>query len=165
MAIDDSVIYGELCADFRSLNGFLWQMPILLMTLTGGLWLAVANFALTDAGRSDLLMFVALADLLMIGALFRLRWVMHGVQTRIRALDGGATSRVNYIIVGIFSFLLACASYGSFMASRSPATYFRPAPKPDEVRSVDRPLVAQRVIRAAPAAPTKDDETEAGNGT
>lgn len=122
--VGDDVVYEQLCADFRSLNGFLWQMPVLLMTLTGGLWFAVASLGLTPTARSDLLNFAGIADLLMIVALFRLRIVMSRVQARIRKLDGGETHKVNYVIVVIFSILLACASFGSLRAARSPGEYF-----------------------------------------
>ncbi len=124
-------IYAELCADFRALNSILWQMPILLMTLTGGLWFAVASLALSAAARSDLLRFAGLADLLMIVALFRLRWVMARVQERIRALDGGKASKVNYVIVCIFAVLLALAAFGSFRASGDLPGYF-PGKSPAE---------------------------------
>ena len=122
--VGDDVVYEQLCADFRSLNGFLWQMPVLVMTLTVGLWFAVASIGLTPAARSDLLDFAGMADLLMIVALFRLRIVMSRVQARIRTLDGGEAHKVNYVIVVVFSILLACASFGSFRAARSPGEYF-----------------------------------------
>ncbi len=32
------VIFEQDCQEFRSLNGFLWQIPVIVSTLTGGLW-------------------------------------------------------------------------------------------------------------------------------
>jgi hypothetical protein len=124
-------IYSELCADYRALNIILWQMPLLLMTFTGGLWFAVASLTLSEAARSDLLRFAGLADILMIVALFRLRWVMAGLQKRIRGLDGGEASKVNYVIVSIFAFLLALAAFGSYRASEDVRSYF-PSESPTE---------------------------------
>lgn len=85
---DQKAIYEQRCEDFRSLNGFLWQSPLIIMTLTGGLWFAVASFALSDGARTMLLVFAGLANLLMIGALIRLRWVMQSVLRDIRVYDG-----------------------------------------------------------------------------
>jgi hypothetical protein len=125
---DQKVIYEQRCEDFRSLNGFLWQSPLIIMSLTGGLWFAAASFALSDAARTMLLVFAGLANLLMIGALIRLRWVMQSVLTDIRGYDKKHKVGGNYIIVGIFSLLLLMTAFGSFVASCNPGAYFtRPA--------------------------------------
>lgn len=124
VAPDQKAVYEQRCEDFRSLNGFLWQSPLIIMTLTGGLWFAVASFALSDTARSMLLIFAGLANLLMIGALIRLRWVMRGVLRDIRAYDGLHAVGGNFIIVGIFSALLALTALGSFIASCHPGAYF-----------------------------------------
>ncbi|KHA62668.1 hypothetical protein NI18_21505 [Sphingomonas sp. Ant20] len=85
--IEPKVIYEQLCNDFRSLNGFLWQTPLIIMTLTGGLWFAVASFDMSEMARSRLLLFATLANIIMIIALFRLRYVMQRIQNQIRAHD------------------------------------------------------------------------------
>ena len=124
VAPDQKVIYEQRCQDFRSLNGFLWQSPLIIMSLTGGLWFAVASFALSETARTMLLIFAGAADVLMIGALIRLRYVMQSVLADIRAYDGKHAVGGNYIIVGIFSALLAMAAIGSFVASCHPGAYF-----------------------------------------
>lgn len=121
---DQKAIYEQRCEDFRSLNGFLWQSPLIIMSLTGGLWFAVASFPLSEAARTMLLVFAGLANVLMIGALIRLRWVMQSVLRDIRSYDGKHRIGGNYIIVGIFSALLAITAFGSFVASCHPAAYF-----------------------------------------
>ena len=123
-APDKKAIYEQRCQDFRSLNGFLWQSPLIIMSLTGGLWFAVASFALSAGARSMLLAFAGIANLLMIGALIRLRFVMQSVLTDIRAYDKKHAIGGNYIIVGIFSALLAMTAVGSFVASCNPGAYF-----------------------------------------
>ena len=35
--VDPDAVYEQLNQDYRSLNGFLWQLPVLVTTLTGGL--------------------------------------------------------------------------------------------------------------------------------
>lgn len=122
-SIDRQVAYEQLCDDFRSLNGFLWQTPLIVMTLTGGLWFAVASFDLTVPAQARLLQFAAIANVLMIAALIRLRYVMHCIQNQIRALDGRDKIGLNFFIVGCFSIMLAIAAFGSFMVSRAPANY------------------------------------------
>lgn len=124
VAPDQKVIYEQRCQDFRSLNGFLWQSPLIIMSLTGGLWFAVASFALSETARTMLLIFAGAADMLMIGALIRLRYVMQSVLADIRAYDGKQAVGGNYIIVGIFSALLAMTAIGSFAASCHPGAYF-----------------------------------------
>ncbi|MEH2470609.1 hypothetical protein V1281_000149 [Nitrobacteraceae bacterium AZCC 2161] len=34
------VIFEQDCQEFRSLNGFLWQVPVIVSSLTGGFGLA-----------------------------------------------------------------------------------------------------------------------------
>jgi hypothetical protein len=123
-AIEPKVIYEQLCNDFRSLNGFLWQTPLIIMTLTGGLWFAVASFELTATARSNLLVFATFANLIMIAALYRLRYVMQRIQNEIRRHDGRPVIGPNYFIVTCFALLLLAAAIGSWCASRSPEIYF-----------------------------------------
>lgn len=121
---DQKVIYEQRCEDFRSLNGFLWQSPLLIMTVTGGLWFAVASFEVTDRARSMLLLFASISNLLMIVALVRLRYVMQRVLADIRSYDGKGKIGGNFIIVGTFCTLLLMAAIGSFAASCDPSAYF-----------------------------------------
>ena len=79
VAPDQKVICEQRCEDFHSLNGFLWQPPLIIMSLTGGLWFAVASFAFRDTARTMLLIFAGAADVLMTGALIRLCYVMQSV--------------------------------------------------------------------------------------
>ena len=125
---DQKVIYEQRCQDFRSLNGFLWQSPLIIMSLTGGLWFAVASFALSTSARSMLLVFACLANLLMIGALVRLRWVMQQVLEDIRDYDGKRRTKGDYTIVKIFSAMLLFTAIGSGIAACNPAAYFTKAP-------------------------------------
>jgi hypothetical protein len=137
-SIEAKVIYEQLCADFRSLNGFLWQAPLIFMTLTGGLWFAVASFDLTNDARSWFLIFAACANLIMIAALFRLRFVMQRIMNRIQELDGRPDPRWNYFIVTCFSLLLLLAAFGSAMASCRPEAYFAKAAAPAQTRQGTR---------------------------
>lgn len=121
---DQKVIYEQRCEDFRSLNGFLWQSPLIIMTLTGGLWFAVGSFDISDRARSMLLIFAGISNLLMIIALIRLRYVMQKVLADIRSYDGKGKIGGNFIIVGTFCTLLLLAAVGSFVTSCGPSAYF-----------------------------------------
>lgn len=122
--VDDAVIYDQRCQDFRSLNGFLWQSPLIIMTLTGGLWFAVASFDMSTGARSMLLIFAGLANLIMIAALVRLRLVMQSVLTDIRRLDNLHKIKFDFTIVILFSLLLLMAAIGSLAAGACPQKYF-----------------------------------------
>lgn len=121
---DQKVIYEQRCQDFRSLNGFLWQSPLIIMSLTGGLWFAVASFALSNSARSMLLAFACIANLLMIGALYRLRWVMQRVLEDIRDYDGKRRTKGDYTIVRLFGAMLLLTAIGSAIAACNPGAYF-----------------------------------------
>jgi hypothetical protein len=121
---DQKVIYEQRCDDFRSLNGFLWQSPLIIMTLTGGLWFAVASFDISNRARSMLLIFAVIANVLMIIAFIRLRYVMQSILKDIRAYDGKKKIGGNFMIVGCFCTLLAVSAIGSFVASCHPEAYF-----------------------------------------
>lgn len=126
--LEPKAVYGQLCGDFRSLNGFLWQTPLIFTTLTGGLWFAVASLDLTHDARVWILRFAAVANILMIVALYRLRSVMQRILVKIASYDNRPIGRRNYIIVTCFAALLAVAALGSWMASLDPNAWFSSAP-------------------------------------
>lgn len=121
--IKPETVYEQLCSDFRSLNGFLWQTPLIVMTLTGGLWFAVSSFHLTSSARSALLIFATIANVAMIVALYRLRYVMDRVQHQIQRYDGRPKIGPNYVIVTCFAILLGLSAIGSLVASCHPENY------------------------------------------
>ena len=41
----EKVCYEQNCQTFRSLNQLMWQVPIIAMTVTGGLWFGVGTFS------------------------------------------------------------------------------------------------------------------------
>jgi hypothetical protein len=136
--MDEKVIYEQLCNDFRSLNGFLWQTPLIFMTMTGGLWFAVGSFEMTVSARSWLMIFAGLANLIMIAALFRLRVIMQRLLNKIQVFDGRPAVGPNYFIVSCFSFLLLLAAIGSFAASCNPSAWFSKAAAQAEVHLARR---------------------------
>lgn len=69
--------YEQNCQQFRSLNQIMWQVPMIAVTLTGGLWYAVATLKGVDSGtRIGLLAFCAAGNILLILMINRVRDVM-----------------------------------------------------------------------------------------
>jgi hypothetical protein len=118
--IEANVAYEQLCNDFRALNSILWQAPVFFTTLTGGLWFAAAGMHIPPDAQTWILRFAAAANVLMIIALWRLRFVMDSHFERIRQYDGRPSPGRKYIIVRCFSALLALAAIGSLVASFHP---------------------------------------------
>ena len=70
----DRVAYEQNAQHLRALNQFLWQVPTIAITLTGGLWYGMTKID-TPMMREGLLAFAALADLLLIIVLLRIRFL------------------------------------------------------------------------------------------
>jgi hypothetical protein len=118
-------IYEQRCAEFRSLNGFFWQIPLIVMTLNGGLWFAVASLDITPVAKSAILCFAAVANLAMIIALVRLRGIMQTLLTQIRATEGVDAGRWGWVVLTVFCGLFGLASIGAFAAASQPGLFFK----------------------------------------
>jgi SAM-dependent methyltransferase len=107
---------------FRSLNQQMWQIPLIAMTLTGGLWFGVSrteDFALFTMA---LLFLAGVANVALIVVLYRLRYVMGLYLGWLKtAHPGGAvvaegTNRFNrqYVVRWAFQVMLGLAALVSF---------------------------------------------------
>lgn len=85
MCEKEEFVYNQNCQDFRSLNEIMWRVPILAMSLTGGLGIAIATFDLSNPARQALLVFAGLGNVIFILVLFRLRSVMDRLLMNIHA--------------------------------------------------------------------------------
>ena len=124
MADKASLIYEQNCQEFRSLNGFFWQVPLIMMTLNGGLWFSVASLDLAPMAQRGVLLFAAFANIVMIFGLWRLRSVMQSLLGQIHAYQGTTPPGRAKIIRYLFQALLFWAAAGAFIASLDPARYF-----------------------------------------
>jgi hypothetical protein len=124
LSISDETIYEQRCQEFRSLNGFFWQVPLIMMTLNGGLWYSVASLSLGVTAQRGILWFAVLANLVMIVGLARLRSVMKELLTHIHTAEGTVPSGRPRLIQFLFSLLLACAALGAGLASLNPRSHF-----------------------------------------
>lgn len=69
-------VYQENAETFRSLNQLMWQIPLIAMTLTGGLWFGVSRADATPVLQLSLLGLAAVGNSVLIVVLGRLRYIM-----------------------------------------------------------------------------------------
>jgi hypothetical protein len=110
-------IFEQDCQEFRSLNGFLWQIPVIVSTLTGGLWFGATKVDSNAFIQSSLFLLAALSNLCFIVVLWRLRaWVMEPLLERIAAYQGGSRPSGRYTMIWTFTVLLLFSAGFSFAA-------------------------------------------------
>lgn len=124
MTDKEALIYTQNCEQFRSLNGFFWQVPLIMMTLNGGLWFSVASLDLSESAQRGVLGFAVVANIVMTYGLHRLRSVMQGLLQDIHRFQGTeAPGRARSIQIA-FSGLLLVAAAGALWVSCNPSAYF-----------------------------------------
>jgi len=143
-----SIIYVQNCEQFRSLNGFFWQVPLIMMTLNGGLWFSVASLELSSSTQRGILLFAVLANAIMIVGIWRLRSVMESLLGQIREFDGSKASGQPRLIQFAFQLLLASAAAGALAASFSPETHFLYRGDKNEMDALNGPISTTPANRA-----------------
>ncbi|WP_282610854.1 bifunctional 2-polyprenyl-6-hydroxyphenol methylase/3-demethylubiquinol 3-O-methyltransferase UbiG [Pelagibius sp. Alg239-R121] len=68
--------YEQNYQQFRSLNQIMWQIPVLAMTLTGGLWFGVSRLEDDSLLFTVLLLTAVVGNLTLVAILYRFRHVM-----------------------------------------------------------------------------------------
>lgn len=115
--------YKQACEDFRQLNQMFWQAPTIIVTITGGLGLAVATQKLNPEVQFWLLIFAGICNLVWILVLCRLRLgVMAHLLKRTRRMSNGVVARnphrlLEHSVLFLFCLLLAAAAAGCFSAA------------------------------------------------
>ncbi len=113
----EKVIFEQDCQDFRSLNGFLWQIPVIVSTLTGGLWFGVDKVAAGSFVRPALWLLACAVNLVFVIVLWRLRaGPMENLLDRIHAYQGVPRSGGKYTMIIMFTLLLLFSAALSFIA-------------------------------------------------
>ncbi len=125
----DKVCYEQHSESFRNLNTQMWQVPIIAMTLTGGLWFGILSGDVEVAPAIWLLIFCGICDLLFIVVLFRVRFIMALLIDKLSgfnsnfAINPKADQKGNWLIqqenlvIYSFSIMLALAAAVSFIAA------------------------------------------------
>jgi hypothetical protein len=114
----EKTIFEQDCQEFRSLNGFLWQIPVIVSTLTGGLWFGAAKLTNESAIiQSWLFLLAGVVNLCFVIVLWRLRaGVMEPLLERITAYQGRGRNSRKYLMIWMFTILLVFSSLFSFFA-------------------------------------------------
>ena len=103
----EQIIYEQNCQDFRQLNTVMWQVPILAMTLTGGIWFGIST--VQNSPRIQIALW-ALTVISNIGFIFVLRRLRIDVMERIleekRKFEDVKAVKGRYTIIFIFSLVL-----------------------------------------------------------
>lgn len=112
----------------RSLNQIMWQIPLVAMTLTGGIWYGVSSTAqLPLIARNALLLFVTMADILLIIVIWRVREVMEHYIVKARNFYPSGFPDTNSkikicclknkekIVVKVFSLILIITAIASLL--------------------------------------------------
>jgi hypothetical protein len=122
----EKVCYEQNFQQARSLNGQMNQVPVLAMTLTGGLWFAAGvTENLYPEIRFGLLLFAGFCNIALILAALRIRDVFHSYLERIEQFrpDSFASGKPNdpkmahlgdYSMITIYCALMAIGSVLSF---------------------------------------------------
>lgn len=144
-------IYEQNCQEFRSLNGFFWQIPLIMMTLNGGLWYSVASLDLGVSAQRGVLAFAAIANFVMMAGLSRLRGVMAHLLTQIHAYQGTTAPGRPRLIQYLFQALLLYAAIGAILAAWHPEHYFTRKTEqsaPEQQRQQQAPRVDDAAAKA-----------------
>lgn len=111
------VIFEQDCQEFRSLNGFLWQIPIIVSTLTGGLWFGATKVGENLFVQSSLFLLAGVANICFVVVLWRLRkGVMEPLLESITTYQGRPRNEGKYTMIWMFTVLLVLSSVLSLTA-------------------------------------------------
>jgi hypothetical protein len=110
---------------FRSLNQTMWQVPVMAMTLTGGLWFASGAIRGMDVVRAPLFLLATIFDVAFVFVLIRIRYVMGEYLKKISAFhpQGFTEARGNnwynrsMMVAWAFSLALALSALASLVGA------------------------------------------------
>lgn len=117
----DKVCYEQNFQQFRAMNQIMWQVPLLAITITGGLWYAALNVAGVQELKRPLLALSAVLDFALIFVLLRIRYVMGAYLAKIKLFNPAAYVEApgtvfynrSHVVVRAFSIALLLAGIGS----------------------------------------------------
>ncbi|MEN3148472.1 class I SAM-dependent methyltransferase [Neorhizobium sp. IRAMC:178] len=144
-------LYTQNSENFRSLNQLMWQIPLISMTLTGGLWFGVSRSDSLPLFQVCLLGLAAAGNIGLLIVLYRLRYVMERYLGWLKNFDQGgyvgapgdgfftkpymvrSTFQIMLLLAAITSAILMVATmntagwFGDGSGSRAVAFYERQA--------------------------------------
>src|SRR5262249_9707143 len=141
-------IYAQLCDEFRSLNAIFWRVPILAMSLNGGVGFALGSIKLTSPMQIALLVFIFLCNVSFIFILCRLRMrVMQDVLDRIAEFEHRPLRPARFHVVYAFMAILGTAAIFSVFAIPYRDVFFQRA---DNTLSVNVTVQPPSSVRISP---------------
>jgi len=131
----DKTAFEQNAQHLRSLNQFLWQVPAIAITLTGGLWYGVTRIE-APIVREGLLAFAGISDLLLIVVLLRIRYLFgqylaaqRGFNPRFEIQkENGPWILPSWTVVLCFITLLILGAAGSLYGAFAPGDVHIAAP-------------------------------------
>jgi len=81
----EKLCYQQNFEQFRSLNQIMWQVPIIAMTLTGGLWFGATKAVEIKSAQIALLFLACIGNAGLIVVLRRTRYVMEEYLNKIKS--------------------------------------------------------------------------------
>lgn len=129
--------YAQNSETFRALNALMWQIPLIGMTLTGGLWFGVSKAESTPFFQLSLLALTAAGDIGLAIILLRLRYIMGLYLDWLKAFDkagfvdapGAGFWTKPLRVRQVFQIMLGLAAIASLALMVSPAQQLRILPK------------------------------------
>ena len=127
--IREKTCYVQNFEQARSLNGQMNKVPVLAMSLTGGLWFAAGvTEHISPEVRFIILLFAGFCNLALILAMIRIRDVFHSYLEKIEAFCPTSFSNGkpenpkveklgDYSMISIYCTLMAVAAFVSFYAA------------------------------------------------
>jgi hypothetical protein len=112
--------YTQNYETFRDLNGHMWKIPMIAITITGGLLFGIGGDNTDKFIKICLLTFALVSNIGLILVLHRTRYVMQLILEKINQYDirykidsttGNGLLQKPKFVVKVFSFLLGSASF------------------------------------------------------
>lgn len=125
----EKACYEQNYQQFRAMNQIMWQIPIIAITLTGGLWYAVSTQQGIALFRAPALFLGAVLDLALIIVLIRVRYVMGAHLERLRAFypdgfveaagteEGASLFHRRKVVLYAFNVALGIAALGCIVGA------------------------------------------------
>ena len=116
--------YRQASEDFRQINQIFWQAPGIIITITGGLAVAVATLKFSAAVQSSLLVFAGICNAIWALLIFKLRFdVMNKLLNRSNAIYSHGSDSVkrklpDKLVMWCFVAILSLTAVGCFMGAR-----------------------------------------------
>jgi hypothetical protein len=124
----DKACYDQQSESYRSLNSQMWQVPLLGMTLTGGLWFGITSSNVDDSASAWILSFCGICDFSLILIIWRVRIILELIITKLNEFntDFAIVSedaktfplfKIEKLVAWLFSFMLFLAGSLSLTAA------------------------------------------------